>query len=255
MGTHITWDADGVRMVNGVRDTPGNEALAVEANADVNATNKVLADNYIALTCAAAAAGPFGWHSVDGTRYDSGRVTHGPRGSFFASTASPEDARLIAKAMNAVALQNVTSAKPVVRLVGHIGAHGEIVAVSSFTGEALVPGEQVYVLASGRVADDDLPATRYPNPINDLAAKIKREPAAPSCTSLEDAATVCERRDEFGHRHCWEARQLRALAVAINEMRYATNIGESPSGYALVPLEAFNAVAAAAPRKGPHEPN
>ena len=39
--------------------------------------------------------------SIGGKQHDTGRVNKGPRGSYFASTASPEDARLIADALNA----------------------------------------------------------------------------------------------------------------------------------------------------------
>jgi transcriptional regulator with XRE-family HTH domain len=60
--------------------------------------------------------------------------------------------------------------------------------------------------------------------------------------ALEDAAIVCERRDEFGHTHRGTAVGVRAISVAIRDMEQRTNVGESPSGYALVPLEAFNAV-------------
>jgi hypothetical protein len=114
------------------------------------------------------------------------------------------------------AVANATSAKPVVRLIGHIGAHGEIVAVSSFTGEALVPGEQVYVLASGRVADDATPATPYPNPTapgDDLHAAIMTIPCDTTGYSDQDGGITPKRAYMHGHRDARHAAAKLSLSA------------------------------------------
>ncbi len=71
-----------------------------------------------------------------------------------------------------------------------------------------------------------------------------QEEATPNASTLEDAAIVCERP---ASRHKGVAAGVRSIAAAIANMAYETNVGESPSGFALVPLQAYNAVALAAP--------
>lgn len=54
----------------------------------------------------------FGWEIVDGKQHDTGRVTRKPVGGFVASTACPEDAALIADALNAHAALAAPAAAP-----------------------------------------------------------------------------------------------------------------------------------------------
>lgn len=49
--------------------------------------------------------GPYSYEVVEGQQHDTGRVTFNG-GSFFANTASPEDAQLIADALNAYQAQS-----------------------------------------------------------------------------------------------------------------------------------------------------
>lgn len=63
-----------------------------QAEAHQPATPEPVAEPFVAT---------YSSESIGGKQHDTGRVNKGPRGSFFASTASVEDASLIADALNA----------------------------------------------------------------------------------------------------------------------------------------------------------
>jgi hypothetical protein len=118
-------------------------------------------------------------------------------------------------------------------------------ALSELTDDQILDATRVYMrhpggeLESWRAALASLAST----PVGESAGWT-----APNADTLEDAATVCERP---GNHHKGVASGVRAIAAAIANMAYETNIGESASGFALVPLEAFNAVALAATPASP----